>query len=89
MCPSEVVQVPRLIEAFGELLRRYLAAGQEHYTRRIVFTQGDNMHVQHYHGPRDILGSEETSTERNNILQKAIRLYINKDKDALHIKEWL
>eukprot|EP00439_Symbiodinium_sp_Y106_P009597 s6798_g1.t1 len=87
LVPFLLKEVPRLIEALGELLRRYLAAGQEHYTRRIVFTQGDNMHVQHYHGPRDILGSEETSTERNNILQKAIRLYINKDKDALHIKD--
>ena len=29
---------------------------------------------------------EETSTERNNILQKAIRLFINKNKDQLSIE---
>ena len=81
------MQVPRLLEAVWKFLEKYFTYGEKYYTRRIAFTQGDNMQVRSHYGQRDVFGSEETSTERNNILQKAIRLYINKDKSLLRIKD--
>lgn len=51
-------------------------------TRTIVYKTGDNMYLQN--SSSDI---EESSTERNNILQKAIRVFIDKNKDKLSIED--
>jgi len=66
-----ITQVERLVARFWD-------NGSIYVRRTIVFKSGDNMTALPF--------TEEVSTERNNILQKAIRLYISKDKGKLSIQ---
>eukprot|EP00930_Biecheleria_cincta_P099062 TRINITY_DN90713_c0_g1_i1.p1 TRINITY_DN90713_c0_g1~~TRINITY_DN90713_c0_g1_i1.p1 ORF type:complete len:766 (+),score=175.79 TRINITY_DN90713_c0_g1_i1:56-2353(+) len=74
---------PRIFQWLLKTIAAYLAAVPPDTARRVIeFTDGENMSVV-------VPGSlqEETSTERNNILQKAIRLYINREKGRLQITD--
>jgi chaperone BCS1 len=82
--PSLLAYLPKM-SVLPELLLRLFARGDPSYcVRTIVYKTGDNMNVSFGAGSNDM---EETSTHRNNILQKAIRLYINRHKCNLDIKD--
>jgi len=86
LLPVLLAHLPSM-SGFSEVLARLLKwEDPSYHVRTIVYKTGDNMSTQHNPGlsAHDI---EETSTERNNILQKAIRLYINKNKDKLDIRD--
>ena len=89
LVPILLAELPRWSKALHRQLESYWSRGSQYYTRRIVFHSGDNMQVSipHYMRREDDLPNEETSTERNNILQKAIRLYINREKEKLKIRD--
>ena len=89
LVPVLLAELPRWSKALHRQLEAYWSRGSQYYTRRIVFHSGENMQVSipHYMRREDELPNEETSTERNNILQKAIRLYINREKEKLKIRD--
>jgi hypothetical protein len=85
--------VPVLIAYFPNrktlvvLLRRLFERDDPSFcVRTITYRTGDNMNKQYSSGAVS-QEMEETSTERNNILQKALRLYINRNRDDLDIKD--
>eukprot|EP00928_Gymnodinium_smaydae_P080286 TRINITY_DN6400_c1_g1_i2.p1 TRINITY_DN6400_c1_g1~~TRINITY_DN6400_c1_g1_i2.p1 ORF type:complete len:612 (-),score=88.05 TRINITY_DN6400_c1_g1_i2:1675-3510(-) len=67
LVPILVSQLPALMKKAEQCVSRLTWIESKSYIRTIVFNAGDNMGAQ----------AEEMSTERNNILQKALRLYIN------------
>jgi len=85
MCfvPTLCSELPGWLRMLVRMILDKLMPRGKYYRRKIAYTEGDNMTPQF---PGSV-AQEETSTERNNILQKAIRLYINKDQDRLSIKE--
>eukprot|EP00928_Gymnodinium_smaydae_P062164 TRINITY_DN46085_c0_g1_i1.p1 TRINITY_DN46085_c0_g1~~TRINITY_DN46085_c0_g1_i1.p1 ORF type:complete len:682 (-),score=93.04 TRINITY_DN46085_c0_g1_i1:99-2078(-) len=86
MClvPSVCSEVPKWLRTVVMSILDMFMTRSKYYKRKIVYLDGDNMNVNQY-GPGH-MPNEETSTERNNILQKAIRLFINKDQEVLSIK---
>jgi len=72
--------LPQIAARVKWLLSCLWDVNTKHYRRMIVFKSGENLNLGNG-------GAEETSTERNNILQKAIRLYINKSKGKLDIQD--
>jgi hypothetical protein len=80
--PLLLAQWPSAESLRGMIAHLFSREDPSYCVRTIVYKTGDNMNI-NYRTP-DI---EESSTERNNILQKAIRLFINKNKDNLDIKD--
>jgi chaperone BCS1 len=78
LLPILLPQIPKMLKQVGSFLTRVFEMDATYHVRTIVFKTGDNMSEP---------CREEMSTERNNILQKSIRLYINKNKDQLDIKD--
>lgn len=87
LLPALMVHLPRSSDLLKVAARWLQWENPSYYTRTIVYKSGDNMNIQRASSGYGTQEIEESSTERNNILQKAIRLYINRSKDKLDIKD--